>query len=92
MPTPNVLQHTISAELRYQLVQTALDIEQAEGGHERMILTEQYDTLARFLSNPEATLPAPAYLPGRDPAAYVVWPRRSGKSQLPIIVPPRVEL
>lgn len=66
MPTPNVLQHTISAELRYQLVQTALDLQQAEGGHERMILTEQYYTIARFLSCPEVTLPAP-------PAVVHTW-------------------
>lgn len=50
----NVLQHTISGELYYQLVQTAQDLQRAEGGHERMILTEQYDTLQRFIDNPHA--------------------------------------
>lgn len=47
----NVLQHSINAELLYQLTETALTLRAAAGGHERMILTEQYDTLCRFLDH-----------------------------------------
>lgn len=49
----NYLMHTIGAELLYQLTQTALAAAEADlGGHERMILDEQYETLCRFLDHP----------------------------------------
>lgn len=51
----NTLQHTINAELLYQLARTALDAAAPNlGGHERMILDEQYETICRFLDHPHA--------------------------------------
>lgn len=51
----STLQHTIGAELRYQLAQTALALQAAEGGHEKMVLTEQIETLKRFLDHKHET-------------------------------------
>lgn len=55
----NTLQHTIGAEIRYQLAQTALALRTAEGSWDRMNLEEQYETLCRFLDHPHAHLPEP---------------------------------
>ena len=55
----NLLQHTITAELRYQLAQTALALREDLGSWDRMNLTDQYETLCRFLDHPHA-LPEPA--------------------------------
>lgn len=49
----SMLRHDLGAELRHQLVQTALDLTYPLlGSHERMVLTEQYETMKRFMDNP----------------------------------------
>lgn len=50
----SAMQHDMAAELRYQLVQIALDLREDLGSWHRMVLTEQYETICRFLDHPHA--------------------------------------
>lgn len=54
MTKTRALIHTLNAELYYQLVQTSLQIVDAAGGWEAVVLTEQAETLARFIDHPHA--------------------------------------
>lgn len=54
MSRASLLIHDLNAELYYQLVQTSLQIVDAAGSWEAVVLTEQAETLTRFIDHPHA--------------------------------------